>query len=125
MTITLEPYQVFLVLATIIGAVFTMVKLLGSQINANLQQSFVSTNEKIEQLSKQTNEKIDLVSKQNEKSQTELRDLERKFFQFEIDLPKNYVLRNDYIRGQTVIDAKLDAIASKLETVQIQQGMQR
>ena len=114
MSITLEPYHVFLILATIIGAVFTMVKLLGSQINANLQQNFAATNERIER-----------VSKQNEKSQDELRELERKFHQFEVELPKNYVLRDDFVRSQSIIEAKIDNVVSKLETVQIKQGVSK
>lgn len=36
------------------------------------------------------------------------------------DLPNMYVRREDYIRGQTVIESKLDAVYSKLELVQIQ-----
>ncbi|OCA56207.1 hypothetical protein [Photorhabdus namnaonensis] len=44
--------------------------------------------------------------------------LEREFMQFKADLPLNYVRREDYIRGQTVIEAKLDALYSKLEVVQ-------
>ncbi|MCN2262768.1 hypothetical protein MLL02_26285, partial [Escherichia coli] len=30
------------------------------------------------------------------------------FMRFKADLPLNYVRREDYIRGQTVIEAKLD-----------------
>lgn len=36
------------------------------------------------------------------------------------DLPNLYVRREDYIRGQTIIESKLDAVYSKLELVQIQ-----
>ena len=36
-----------------------------------------------------------------------------------MDLPLQYVRREDYIRNQTVIEAKLDAVASKLETAQL------
>ncbi|GDO99272.1 hypothetical protein [Escherichia coli] len=44
--------------------------------------------------------------------------LEREFMRFQADLPLNYVRREDYIRGQTVIEAKLDALYNKLEMVQ-------
>jgi hypothetical protein len=36
------------------------------------------------------------------------------------DLPNLYVRREDYIRGQTIIESKLDALYSKLEVVQLQ-----
>lgn len=48
------------------------------------------------------------------------RDLERSFLNLRAELPEKYVRREDYIRGQTVIEAKLDAIATELKLVQIQ-----
>lgn len=42
----------------------------------------------------------------------------KEFMRFKADLPLNYVRREDYIRGQTVIEAKLDALYNKLEVVQ-------
>jgi hypothetical protein len=44
--------------------------------------------------------------------------------EFKADMPFRYIARDDYIRGQTVIEAKLDAVAEKLEKVQIKQGLQ-
>jgi hypothetical protein len=49
-------------------------------------------------------------------------ELELKFYQHLADLPVSYVRREDYIRGQTVIEAKLDSIFSSLKAVQIQRG---
>ncbi|MCN7401001.1 hypothetical protein MLJ47_26080, partial [Escherichia coli] len=37
-------------------------------------------------------------------------ELEKELMRFKADLPLNYVRREDYIRGQTVIEAKLDAL---------------
>lgn len=48
------------------------------------------------------------------------RALERDFLTLKAELPEKYVRREDYIRGQTVIEAKLDAISSELKLVQIQ-----
>lgn len=52
--------------------------------------------------------------------------LEREFLRFKADMPINYVRREDYVRVQSVIEAKLDAIAAELKRVQIdgaQQGI--
>ncbi|HBO0115257.1 TPA: hypothetical protein L4A45_006184, partial [Pseudomonas aeruginosa] len=35
------------------------------------------------------------------------------------ELPFQYVLRDDYIRGQSVIEMKLDSLATKLENAQL------
>ena len=112
MTIQLEVYQVFLILSAVLSAVAGMIKMMGSQINKNIQQNFESTNQKIEE-----------VSRQAVKGHEEVRELERKFLEFKADMPFHYIARDDYIRGQTVIEAKLDTLAEKLEKVQIKQGI--
>jgi hypothetical protein len=48
------------------------------------------------------------------------RALEKDFLTLKAELPVTYVRREDYTRNQTVIEAKLDAIASELKLVQIQ-----
>lgn len=46
-------------------------------------------------------------------------NLEREFLKFQAEMAVQYVRREDYVRGQSVIEAKLDAIASELKRVQI------
>lgn len=54
-----------------------------------------------------------------ERSSAQWQSLEREMLQMKADMPLQYVRREDYIRGQSVIEAKLDAVASKLETAQL------
>ena len=42
------------------------------------------------------------------------RALERDLLEFKAQLPEVYVRRDDHIRSQTVIEAKLDAVAARL-----------
>ncbi|QQC83011.1 hypothetical protein I9054_012275 [Acinetobacter bereziniae] len=114
MIIELESYQAFMVLSGILGGVVGMIKIMGNQINKNIQQNFESTNLKIENVARQAAE-----------GQKEIRALERQFLEFKADMPFRYIARDDYIRGQTVLEAKVDSIAQKLENVQIIQGMQK
>ena len=114
MTLQLEAYQAFIVLSTIFGGVIGMIKIMGNQINKNIQQNFESTNLKIEQ-----------VARQAEEGQKEILALERQFLEFKADMPFRYIARDDYIRGQTILEQKMDAVAQKLENVQIKQGMQK
>lgn len=64
----------------------------------------------------------DIKSRASEEAQVanQLREFEKEFLIFQRDMPLQYVRREDYIRGQTVIESKLDAVYSKLEVVQIQ-----
>lgn len=114
MTIQLEIYQFIMILIAVLSTVVGTVKLLWSRIEKSLEFNFNATNKKLEEVALKT-----------EKSQEDIRQLERQFYQLKIDLPHDYVGREDYIRGQTVIEAKLDAVAQKLENVQIKQGMQK
>lgn len=52
-----------------------------------------------------------------------LNALEREFLTFKDELPVQYVRQEDYVRGQTVIETKLDALYHKLETMQHRQTM--
>lgn len=112
MAIQLDAYQWIMVLISVIGTVLGTVKILWSRIELNLNSNFSAVQQK-----------LDDVAKQTVQNQADLRKLEREFYQFQIQLPHSYVAREDYIRGQTIIEAKLDALASKMETVQIKQGM--
>lgn len=51
---------------------------------------------------------------------TQFQPLERDLLSLKADLPMMYVRREDYIRGQTVIEAKLDALFNELKNVQLQ-----
>lgn len=112
--IQLEAYQWIMILISTIGTVVATIKILWARIEQNLNNNFQVVQSKLEE-----------VAKQSEQNHTDIRDLERKFYKFQIDLPHTYVAREDYIRGQTVIEAKLDALASKIENVQIRQGMNK
>lgn len=45
------------------------------------------------------------------------RAIERDLLMLRAELPQHYVRREDYIRGQSVLEAKMDALYSKMETV--------
>lgn len=71
------------------------------------------------QFESRINERFDTLQKDREREAQGISSLERKFLQLQADLPLHYVRREDYVRGQTVVEAKLDALASKLETAQL------
>lgn len=52
--------------------------------------------------------------KQQEKLQNKVESMEKQLGEFTAQLPMTYVLREDYIRNQVVLEAKIDNIAEKL-----------
>lgn len=101
MSVQLELWHLILLLMGFLGAVGTFGKLLLDRIDKNLDERFKVQTE----LLQGTTGKVD--------------KLERDFLEFRADLPIHYVRREDYVRGQTVIEAKLDALYNKLEVVQM------
>lgn len=100
MSVTFTLWQI-LTIACAIAGVFTAVgKLLLSQHARHLDKALSSIKEDSQRWN----------------------DLEREFLKHLAELPVQYVRREDWVRGQTVIEAKLDAIASEVKVVQIQRG---
>ncbi|MEX2475052.1 hypothetical protein [Marinobacter sp.] len=67
--------------------------------------------------------RLDRLANAQEKDTNEWRRVERELMELRADLPVLYVRREDYIRGQSVIEAKLDSLALKLENVQLKKGV--
>lgn len=97
MNITVEFWQVVGLVVTIIGAFFTLAKML-------LQGSQRSIDEKFKLMS-------DHMRSQDESS----RRLERELMELKVELPRDYVRREDYTQAVAMIMTKLDAMALRVE----------
>lgn len=56
------------------------------------------------------------------KLETDQQRHEREFMQLKADLPMHYVRREDYVRNQSVIEAKLDGLALRIENAKLKWG---
>ena len=104
MTITVELWQVVSLSATLVATLAGIFAALGKL------------------LLRQHARHVDQSLRQIQDDSRMWHRLERDFLKHLAELPVHYVRREDYVRGQTVIEAKLDAIASELKSVQIQGG---
>ena len=101
MTVQLELWHLILLFIAFLGGVGTFGRILLGQIDKRLDERFaVQTS-----LLQGTTGKVD--------------KLKRDFLEWRAEMPIHYVRREDYVRGQTVIEAKLDALYNKLEIVQM------
>jgi len=98
---TMELWQLVSLALTFLGVLVTLGKILLAQIDKRLEQRFVA------------------VERDMQRGRDVERNFERELLQLKADLPLHYVRREDYVRNQTVIEAKLDALALKLENVQL------
>lgn len=105
MKVELELWHLFLIFFAFVSFAAGFGKVLLDQIEKRLEERFKARD--VSQAASQM-EWRGMFNKLDDAA----REMERDFHQFQIRLPEAYVRRDDYIRGQTVIEAKLDALAS-------------
>ncbi|EXI62215.1 membrane protein [Mannheimia granulomatis] len=92
MTINVDFWHLVGLLLSFLGCCFGFAKLLMSQFQSQLNERY----------------------QQQQKTLDKVEDLEHQVHNLNATLPLNYVLREDYIRGQAIIEAKLDAVHKTL-----------
>jgi len=90
---TIELWQLISLALTFLGVLVTLGKILLAQIDKRLEQRFGAVERDLQQV----------------------RNVERELLELKAELPRRYVLREDYVRNQTIIEAKLDALALRFE----------
>ena len=96
-TIELPVWQMLSIGGAILGAFVGLVKMLLMQMERRLEQRFA------------------VIDKDSER----LRQVELGMERLRGEMPLHYVRREDWVRNQTIIEAKLDGLALKFENVQI------
>lgn len=119
MTVTLQFWQLVTLLLTFFAFVGAITKVLLNQIDKRLDTKFTA----MEAASKAGDSSIKDILTQHiadeAKNSGQLMELERQLLQWKADLPLQYVRREDFIRNQTTIEAKLDGLALKMENTQV------
>ena len=119
MTVQIEFWQLITLLLAFLGFLFAAGKMLLTQIDRRLDDRFAAI-EKAREEGQGDWRRTFAQHIEEERRETDLmRNIEREFLRFQAELPLQYVRREDYVRGQSVIEAKLDALYNKLEVVQM------
>lgn len=90
-----------------------------SFVMRQLDKRFAAQEALREEGAKALRETIERYTAQGTATAKQLQKLERDFLEWKAEIPVQYVRREDYIRGQTVLEAKMDALYSKLELVHL------
>ena len=93
--ISIEFWQLVSFLLGFLGVCFTFGKMLLSQFQTQLSER----------------------NRQQDKMIEKLDSIEKKQADLDATLPLNYVLREDYIRNQAVLEAKMDSIHGKVDDI--------
>lgn len=102
MTVNLDMWHVVLLVSMLVTAFWAVAKLLLAQIQRHQDLQFKALAERIAEEAGGWDR------------------MERELLQLKAELPLHYVRREDYIRGQSVIEAKLDGLATKFENARLE-----
>lgn len=102
-----------------LGALWLFGQIIVRQFKAGLDERFLALDQKRESGSQQLRELFARHIEEEERLTKQLQSLERDFLTFRADLPLQYVRREDYVRNQTVIEAKLDGLALRFENLML------
>lgn len=126
MTVQLELREIIVLLLAFLGLVFAFGRLLLAQIDRRLDGRFAAMEEAnksrfaaMEEARKAQaahwDKQFATLAEQNRMEAQGWQQLERDFLGWKAELPIQYVRREDYVRNQTIIEAKLDQLRLSIE----------
>lgn len=117
-TIQLELWHLITLLLGFFGCVGGFGKILLSQFERRQAERFAAQEDARKQAQDHWDDRFSIL----EKAARDWVRVERDFLEFQAKLPMTYVMRDDYVRNQTVIEAKLDAVALRIENLQLKES---
>lgn len=102
------------IFTTVVGG---LVKLLLNNFEKRLGERFAAQDEARKAATRHWEESFAKVLERQDKDAEAVAQLERSFLRFKADLPIDYVRREDWASGQSVILAKLDGLALRYENI--------
>ena len=102
------------------GVVWAFGKVLLDQIEKRLGERFAGQEKMRGESQKHWDTKFAAIEAAGREESSQWQRIERELLSLKAELPVQYVRREDYIRNQTVIEAKIDRVFGKLELLQLQ-----
>ena len=110
MSVQLELWHLITLLIAFLGAVWSFGRVLLAQIDKRLDERFSAQETRRQEAQAQWDQRFSAI-------EAESRKREREHLKLLAELPREYVRREDHIRFETTINAKLDALNSKMDLV--------
>lgn len=127
MTLGIDVWQLLSVAGAVVlalaSATFTVGKLLIGQFERRLDDRFEVQESSSRATSQRHWDARFLGLEQAAVSEAkEWQRIEREILTMKADLPVQYIRRDDYIRNQTIIEAKIDGLAMRIENALLKRG---
>ncbi len=114
-TVQLELWQLILLLLAFFGAVGAFGRVLLTQIEKRLTEKFNTQEQQRAEATARWDARFSELHKASQEESRNWHRVERELLKMQAELPREYVRREDHIRFETVIHAKLDALAAKID----------
>lgn len=101
--------------ACLVAGAWVLLSVSARQFDKRLEEKFAALEAARQESSLQWQLNFDKLLRDREEEEREWRRVERELNALRVELPREYVRREDHIRFETVINAKLDSVASKLD----------
>jgi len=92
------------IMVTLAGGYWALAKFIGRLFRDHLDAKFEALNQRLQKIEESERQNGDAVTK-----------VERDLMQLRAELPEKYVRSEDHIRGQSRLEAKIDALALGLQ----------
>lgn len=104
---------------TLAGLGLTFARMLLTQVERRLDERFQALQKSREDARSVCLSRFQTLDSERREEIAQWQRVERDLLALRAELPLHYVRREDYVRGQTVLEAKIDALALKLENLQL------
>lgn len=111
-----------LLLAAWSALLIGIIKWFLSNYHKGLAEKFKGVSEQIASNNTESSRRNEATNIAIQRQEEELRRVDREILELRAELPDRYVRREDAIREQVVINAKLDALAAKLDNIVLRGG---
>lgn len=121
--LTLDLWQVTVLFTMIAGAMWALMRnLLAAQLE------HIDSRLKTQDTTRESNHaalafRLANLEQINRDEAAQWQRLEREILLLQAEMAMHYVRREDYIRGQSVLEAKMDGLATKIENAQLRMVM--
>lgn len=119
MQVTLDLWHVISLAVSFFGASAAAGKLLLTQTQRHLDDRFNAQEAARLANHEQVQRRLDSMEASAREEMGNWQRIERDLLKMQAEMPLNYVRREDYIRGQSIVEAKLDGLATKIDNAQL------
>ena len=123
MQVTLDLWHVISLAVSFFGASAAAGKLLLSQTQKHLDHRFNTQEAARAANHDPVSRRLDSIEAGAREEMGNWQRIERDLLKFQADMPLNYVRREDHIRVQSILEAKLDGLATKIDNAQLRASL--